>query len=329
MKKVLLGTAALAAAAIFMTSCGTTATVSANAEVKSTSTSKDELPPSRQVYEWQGMDVGVEKSPKWLKDAVLNDYSTYISTYKKPEGDAYRNSMGYGADVRSATMRADMAYARTIARELQQSVNVYAAEQARAGNLSDQTRQAIEEVTQTQSNAEITGHQKATEFWQRIISTDPISGDKTSQYVVYQIYEIPAKTWAQTTAKYVKQVLGGVPEELTPEQDFVKGLVGQMMQDARNQTVLTPAQAKQSAEINLKVSNAAASAKTPEEKKEAAEQVVAQAMQSDNVKVSSDVAKTAYESDNPVYKTAVTITSDDNDWAQAADLAISTLYPEL
>ena len=141
-------------------------------------------------------------------------------------------------------------YARTIARELQQSINVFAAEQARAGNISDATRQAIEEVTQTQSNAEITGHQKATEYWQQVVEVDPVSGEKKSSYIVYHIYQIPANTWAQTTAKYVKQVLGGVADELSPEQDFVKNLVGQMMNDARFPTVMSQEEAKQKAEIN-------------------------------------------------------------------------------
>ena len=56
-------------------------------------------------------------------------------------------------------MRANANYARIVARELQQSINVYAAEKARSGSMTDTTKQAIEEVTQTQSNVEITGHE--------------------------------------------------------------------------------------------------------------------------------------------------------------------------
>lgn len=280
------------------------------------------------IVDWDGRAAGTDAIQNWLSPAKRGDYSIYITTFKKKDSDVYRNSIGYGADIRSATMRADMAYARTIARELQQSVNVYAAEQARSGNLSDETRQAIEEVTKTQSNAEITGHQKATEFWQRLITVDPLTNEKSSSYIVYQIYQIPANTWAQTTAKYVRDAIGGIPEELTPEQDFVKGLVGEMLHDARFTTVLSQEEAKQKTEINKKIADAQINL-MPAEQKAAADQELAKIMQdgkTERVKAISDAAKVAYSSGNPVYESAPTITAADKDWADAEALAASILF---
>ena len=117
------------------------------------------------VVDWDGRTLGAEATPAWLAPANRGDFSAFIQAYSKPENSVFKRSTGTGADVRAATMRADMAYARNVARELQQSINVFAAEQARAGNIGDATRQAIEEVTKTQSNAEITGHQKVVEYW--------------------------------------------------------------------------------------------------------------------------------------------------------------------
>lgn len=339
MKKLLIGWAV--SAALLMVSCGSTGNVTANGTSTKPSANSGVTVAGKEttVIDWDGRTLGTEATPAWLAPAVRGDYSAYISAFKKPESDTYRRSTGTGADVRAATMRADMAYARTIARELQQSINVYAAEQARSGNLSDATRQAIEEVTQTQSNAEITGHQKATEYWQQVMEVDPVTGQKSTSYIVYQIYQVPATTWAQTTAKYVKQVLGGVPDELTPEQDFVKGLVSQMMSDARFPTVMSQEEAKQKAEIQKQMADVQASL-APAQQKAAAEQELAKIMQdgkTERTKIAADASvkkteavadatKTAYLSGNPVYQSAATINASDKAWADAEALAAAILF---
>ena len=338
MKKIIFGT--VIAAALFATGCATTENSAKSLPIEKKSGTGVKIDGiETTVVDWDGRTVGTEAIPLWLSPAVRGDYSVYINTFKKKDSDIFRNSTGYGADVRSATMRADMAYSRKIARELQQSINVYAAEQARNGNLGDETRQAIEEVTKTQSDAQITGHQKTTEFWQRIITIDPLSGEKTSQYIVYQIYQIPAATWAQTTAKYVKNVLGVLSEDLTPEQDFVKNMVNEMLHDARFPTVMSQEEAKQSAEINKKIADAQISL-MPEEQKAAANQALAQIMQNGNTertkiladakteqtKAVADAAKMAYASGNKVYQSAATITAADKEWTDAAAMAASILF---
>ena len=291
------------------------------------------------VVDWEGYSIGAEAVPKWLESAVLGNYSAYITTFNKSDSDIYRYSTATGQDLRSAQMRADMNYSRKIAKELQQSINVFSAEQARAGNLSDTTRQAIEEVTKTQSSVEITGHQKATEFWQQVVVSDPLTGEKTSEYIVYQIYQIPAQTWAQTTAKYIKTVIGGVPEELSPEQDFVKNLVSEMMYDARFSTVMSQKEKEQQIEINKQMADIQASL-APAEQKAAADQALVQIMQSgqtertkiitdakvQQTQAMADATKIAYASGNPIYQSAATITAADKDWADAEALAASILF---
>lgn len=339
MKKTIFGCAVISAA-FLLASCGSTGNVTSNGTTKPASNSGVTIAGKETtVVDWDGRTLGTEATPSWLAPAVRGDFSAYISTFRKKDSDVYRRSTGTGADVRTATMRADMAYARTIARELQQSINVFAAEQARAGNISDATRQAIEEVTKTQSNAEITGHQKATEYWQQVVEVDPVSGEKKSSYIVYQIYQIPANTWAQTTAKYVKEVLGGVADELTPEQDFVKGVVSEMMHDARFPTVMSQEEAKQRAETNKQMADVQASL-APAQQKAAAEQELARIMQEGKTErtkiaadtsvkkaeIEADATKAAYLSGNPVYQSAASVTAADKEWADAEALAAAILF---
>lgn len=292
------------------------------------------------VVDWSGYTLNGPAIPEWLGPAQRNDFVLYRSAYKIPEKNIVcKTSVGTGADVRSATMRADMYYSRKIASELKQSINTFAAEQARAGNVSDKTREAIENVTKVQSDVEITGHQKAIEHWQQIIEEDPLTGERTSKYIVYQIYNIDAITWARTTAKYVKEVLGAIDNELTPEQDVVKGLVAQMMEDARFPTVLSQEQARAKAEASKKMADVQA-ALAPAQQKAAADQALLQIMQdgkTERTKIIAesktaqtealaDATKTAYLSGNPVYQSAATITAADQDWVEAEALAASILF---
>ena len=341
MKKMKFTLATSIIIGVIITSCATTGTTVKTSDVgkKGNGTNVIVEGKKTKIVDWDGMTLLTDPIPAWLTPAKENDYSVYKKTYKISDNIVCRNSVGTGADVRSATMRADMAYSRKIASELKQSINAFAAEQARAGNITDKTREAIENVTKVQSDVEITGHQKAIDFWQQVIQEDPLSGEQTSCYIVYQIYQIDAKTWSLTTAKYVKEVLGKIDEELSPEQDFVKGLVAQMMEDARYPTILSQEEAKAKAEANKKMADVQESL-APAQQKAAAEQALLQIMQdgkTERTKIIAesktaqtealaDATKTAYLSGNPVYQSAATITADDQDWVEAEALAASILF---
>ena len=138
-----------------------------------------------------------------------------------------------------------MQYARQIAKELQQSVNNYATEQSRSGAIDTATKSAIMEVTQAQSSAEITGHEKRTEFYQIIDEEDALTGKVSRKCIMYQVYVIPQTTWARTTATYLKKVLGEMPEELSMDEKAVMDMVNQMMYDARHPTVMSQQEKEQ------------------------------------------------------------------------------------
>ncbi len=341
MKKMKFNLATSIILGVLITSCATTGTTAKTTDVGKTSSSSNVSIAGKKttIIDWDGRTLGTEAIPAWLTPAALDDYSLYKTAYKISDSTVCKSSEGIGADVRAATMRADMNYSRKIASELKQSINAFSAEQARAGNITDKTREAIENVTKVQSDVEITGHQKAIDFWQQVIEEDPLSGEKTSKFIVYQIYQIDAKTWSLTTAKYVKEVLGKIDDELSPEQDFVKGLVAQMMEDARFPTVLSQEEARAKAEANKKMADVQA-ALAPAQQKAAADQALLQIMQdgkTERTKIIAesktaqtaalaDATKTAYLSGNPVYQSAATITAADQDWADAEALAASILF---
>lgn len=341
MKKMKFTLATSIILGVIITSCATTGTTVKNSDIGKKSNGSNVIVKGKltEIVDWAGMTLHADPQPAFIESAIRNDYSLYKKTYKLSDNIVCKYSYGFGADVRAATMRADMNYSKNIALDLKQSINVFAAQQEKTGNISDKTREAIENVTKVQSDVEITGHQKAFDFWQQLIQEDPLTGEKSSTYIVYQIYQIDPKTWSLTTAKYIKEVLGQIDAELSPEQDFVKGLITQMMEDARFPKVLSQEEALARAETNKKMADIQASL-APAQQKAAADQALLQIMQDGKTKRTkiiaeskkaqtealADATKTAYLSGNPVYQSAATITADDQDWADAEALAASILF---
>jgi hypothetical protein len=294
------------------------------------------------ILDWQGRTLNEPAIPAWLGPAMRNDFTAYESAYNVRSGsDLFRYSTGYGADVRAATMRADMNYARVIAKELQQSISNFAAEKARSGDMTQATASAIEEITKTQSKADITGHQKKIEFWQLTDSEDPMTGKTTRQVIVYQIYSIAPDAWAATTAKYIKEVIGEMPSNLTLEQREVSNMVTEMMNDARHPVVLSQEQARNKVEAEKRMVDAQINL-MPAQQKAAADQELARINQEaitarTTIKAEQRAAQTealadgrvqqaAYLSGDPVLQAAAATTPADADWVNAQMIAASILF---
>lgn len=290
------------------------------------------------IRDWAGRTFGAEANPDWIGPATHGNF-TKAKTYFDIDGDVFKISLGVGADLRSAQMRATANYARIVARELQQSINVYAAEKARSGSMTDTTKQAIEEVTQTQSSVEITGHENKAEFWQTVDEEDAVTGKMTHKVVLYQIYVIPAQTWVRTTAKYLKSVLGELPEDLTPDEKDVRDMVKTMMDDARHPTVMTQQEKQQELEYSRKMMDAQVKL-APEKQKAAAQQElikISQEGKTERTKIAADAKTqqtqaladaetTAYLSGNKALQAAATITPADANWLDAMETALSIIY---
>jgi hypothetical protein len=294
------------------------------------------------ILDWQGRTANTPAIPTWLGPATLGNYTAYETAYNIQAGNSlFRFSIGYGADVRAAQMRADMNYARIIAKELQQSISNFAAEKARSGSMTQATASAIEEITKTKSEAEITGHQKKTEFWQMTDAEDPLTGKTTRQVIVYQVWSIEPNAWAATTAKYIREVIGEIPANLTLEQREVTNMLTQMMDDARHPVVLSQEQAKMKVEAEKRMVDAQINL-LPAQQKAAADAELARINQealtartairaeqrTAQTQALSDgrVQQAAYLSGDPVLMSAASTTAADAAWVNAMNIAASILY---
>ena len=336
MKKTIFMAVSAFSALMFLASCGSVP----NAPKSSAESNSNTKVAANKTYirDWMGRSVGAEAQPEWLKTAIRGNFDA-AKAHFGIDGDVIKSSEGWGADPRAAQMRASMNYSRKVARELQQSISTYAAEKARSGSMTAETKQAIEEVTQTQSNVEITGHENKAEFWQIIDEDDALTGKTQRKCVLYQIYVIPANTWMRTGAKYVKSVLGELPEDLTPEEAEVKDLIKTMMEDARHPTVMTQKEKEQEIEYSRKLMDAQAKL-APEKQKAAAQQElvkIAQEGKTERTKIKADAqtkqvqaradAQTSeYLSGNKSLQVAATITPDDANWLEAMEAALAVMY---
>ncbi len=289
------------------------------------------------IRDWSGRMHGTEAVQKWLGLAIQGNFDE-AKVHLKIDGDVLKLSAGTGADEYSAQMRASSNYARVVARELRQSIDAFAAEKARTGSMDEKTKQAIEEVTKNQSHVEITGHEKKVEFWQMVDIEDALTGKMTRKYVLYQIYVIPAKTWARTTGLYLRKVLGELPEDLTLEEKDVRGMVNEAMYDARHPVVMSQEEKRQELEYSRKMMDVQVKL-APEQQKAAAKQElikIAQNAKTNRTKIVADAKTKQVEatadalttidlSGNRALRNAATITAADADWLEAMEIAMSVM----
>lgn len=334
--------AALAAGVIgtVLTGCATTKGISDTAVNKTRDESNTVVQANKKyIRDWKGSLLNIEAQPAWLGPTFLGDYSVYKAHFGIDAEDVVRESEATGADVRGAQLRADVNYARKIAKEFHQSVSNFVADRARSGADDKVTSTAVEEALQAQSSVEITGHEKRTEFYHIVDVEDALTGKMTRKCVMYQVYVIPAKTWARTFGTYLRKVLGDMPEEVSVDEKFVQDLVAQMMYDARFPKVMTQEEKKQELEYSRKVLDAQIDL-APAEQKAAAQQAVVkivQDAQTERTKVRANAqtqqvqslaeAQTmAAMSGNPAVHSAALITPDDKDWLDAASLAMDIIF---
>ncbi|UTC88375.1 hypothetical protein [Treponema denticola] len=292
------------------------------------------------VRDWSGRSLGTEARPEWLMEAFQNNYGKARAKFGISDNDIVKVSMVSANDVRGAQMYADMNYARLVATELQRSICVTAAEKARNGDISEKTRQAIEEVTTSQSQVEISGHEKKAEFYHIVDEEDALSGKITRKCIIYQVYAIPEKTWARTSAFYLRKVLGDIPEDLSPEQEDVKDLVKTMMEDARHPTVMSQQEKAFELEAKRRMLTVQENL-APEQQKAQAKQELLKIAQEGNtertkikadaktkqVEANADARTTAYLSGNKIVQTAAFVTPEDANRIEAEELAMSILFP--
>ena len=340
MKRLWIAALAAGVMGAALTGCATTKDTS-DAAVKKARDESNTTVQANKTYirDWTARSLGGEARPTWLAPVFLGDYEECKKKFGIGDEYVVRHSLASAADERGAQLRADLDYARRIAKELQQSVNNFAASRTRSGAIDQATCEAIEEVTKAQSSVETTGHEKRTEFWHIVDEEDALTGKMTRKCVMYQVYVIPAKTWAKTIKTYLEKVLGDMPENLSVDEQFVADLVVQMLDDARHPTVMTQKQKEQELELSKEMVKAQIDL-APAEQEAAATQALTKIMQdaktertairnnaqTQQVKSLAEAQTMAAMSGDPVIQSAATVTPADKEWLDAASIAMSILF---
>lgn len=346
MKKILFGVVAAAAATILMAGCGTTGAVAANAAGSTTNNSSSAesgmTVQGTKTYlrDWTGRTLGNPAIPEWLSQVFLGNNSLYKETFKIADDDIVMVNTLTAADVRGAQIRADLQFARTVVKQLQQSIITNAGQQARSGALDKATADAVAEKTWTHAEADVSGIRAQTEWYHIVDEEDSLTGKTTRKCVLYQIYVVPQNTWAIITAKYLKGVIGDLAEDnLTLDEQAVMDMVNAPISDAREPTAYSPSEKRNQLKAQQKMIQAQASVPAGQ-REAAAEQALMEIAKEENVTSSKNVSNAdvnnvksltdaqmvAANSDNPVLKSSMTVTLDDQNSIEAQQTAYSILF---
>lgn len=341
MKKILTGIAA-SALLMLLASCGTTSNAAKTEETAKAvlSESNTEIAANKMyLRDWTARSMGGAARPAWLQALFLGDDNQYKTQFNVSDDAIIKTNYITAADVRGAQMRADMQFARQIAKDLQQSIFNSSAQQSRAGKIDEPTKDAIMEVTQAQSSVELSGLEKRTEFYHIEDEQDALTGKITRKCVLYQVYVIPQTTWARITATYLKKILGDMPEELSLDEEAVMNMVNTAIADNHHPVVMNQKQKEQELEYSAAMAQAQVNLE-PEKQKAAAQQELVKIVQdgkTDRTKIAAD-AKTkqvqsladaqtmAVLSGNPAVASAATVTPADANSIEAQQIAYDILF---
>ncbi|MDR0909625.1 MAG: hypothetical protein LBM77_07645 [Spirochaetaceae bacterium] len=294
------------------------------------------------ITDWKGRNDGTKPRPDWLaaaQDGIFRPYMEYIGV--DPETNVCRMTTGYGADLRAAQMRAQLEFARVVALDLAQKVSVTSADLARSGGMSQETAEAIQVQTKSQSKVEIVGGETRTEFWRKNVS-EQAKGKNDTQYVVYQIHIFPQQDWDNLRVTYLRNVVKALPSELTPEAQEVAAMITRMDADDHHPIEMSQKQAEQKLEAERQVAQAQASVIPAEQQaaKETELRKIIEAARTDRTRISADrdvevakalsegkVEQAAYISGDPILQAAAAVSADDAArlTARAIDMAARIL----
>jgi len=293
------------------------------------------------IVDWMGRTANAPSNPNWIVEVACNNYDNAAERLGRPTGtNIYRGLIIAGPDLRGAQMRADAEFARTIAKELHESINVFLASSA-SQSMNDATHEAIQERLQTRSEVEISGAKRVAEFWQNVVETDSVSGKQTRQTVLYRLFEFDRQDWAAITGGYVQKILNQLPQRQRPNEREVTSMLQNMLNDARHpiemsqkervaqleaqqkmldaQINLMPAQQRDAARIELAKINSETAITMGKQRADAS------VARTDAI-AASNAERAAYASGSPILRTAASVVPADAAIIDAAQLAARILF---
>ena len=163
---------------------------------------------NQMIRRWQGMDVGVDAQPVWLKDMVLGQTGSFMKKYADEIGDDVVLPIvtAYAATVDEAEAIAEASVDFAFARELSTRVNALV-----ETNLTDGQKQAVEQ-SMSMTKADFTGVRKIVSFWQEVTTEGPGKGlfrkpSSNTEVVYYYVCAVNKKAYTNLQKVYLLQVV--------------------------------------------------------------------------------------------------------------------------
>ncbi|MDR1389571.1 MAG: hypothetical protein LBJ31_06290, partial [Treponema sp.] len=156
--------------------------------------------------DWSNRGIGEIASPLWLLPAIRGNWNLFKQEWPVDSGKVLKVGVAQNASLNVAQTIADVQYAARLANQLKQSVLT------RAGISlgSDGEFEAVQDAA-TKAQVSVTGQERLTDFWQ-LREVDDGNGKKTKVYMYYVVYACDSAVWDQTVAKYLRDIIGQVPD---------------------------------------------------------------------------------------------------------------------
>jgi hypothetical protein len=219
----------LMAASCKTTEAGTAAASSAAASVQAERTAQDQ-----RILDWSNRGIGEIASPLWLLPAVRGNWNLFKQEWPVAPDKVLKIGLAQHASLNAAQTVADVQYAARLANQLKQSVLT------RAGiSLGSDGEFAAVQDAATQAKVEIAGQERLTDFWQ-LREVDGGNGRKTQVYVYYVVYACDSAVWDQVVAKYLRDIIGQVPD--TKTQQTIAGMFNEINAEVKYEREKSEAQ---------------------------------------------------------------------------------------
>lgn len=235
------------------------------------------------VVDWKDRSIGEIASPVWLYPAVRGNWNLFKTEWPVNSGKVLKIGVARHATLNGAQTIADVQYAARLASQLKQQVLTRAGISLGSDGEFDVVNNA---VTQTQVN--ITGQERLTDFWQ-LVETTGADGKKSRMYSYWVVYACDSAVWDQIVSKYLFDVAGKVPDKKT--QQTIAGMFKEINYETQFE--------REKSEAQFKLELAAQQKALSEPPKSSAE------------------IRIAYQSNDPVVRAAAGTTAADTDYVAA------------
>lgn len=231
MKKVSLLVATSLLAAGTLVSCGSTKNAATEAEKQEKELAKVSImnvegSDKLVIADWADRAMGETAQPVWLKRMIKGNSSTFKEDFGIDDARIVKPSRAVGKTmaVAQAFSRAGFAYQQ--AAELNQKVI------GRVGQgLNDVGQLEAVFLAASETKADLTGLREESTFWQKVRTTDVVTGKITEEYAFYTIYSMDKNNWEALCKKYLIDIMGGA--DLTTEtQKKIGALFSEMKEDS-------------------------------------------------------------------------------------------------